>query len=55
LFPIESSVKEIVKHWVRVFSGFDKVEVKALERILEQKQRCDYKFLVFNQAIPFDF
>ncbi|XP_050288244.1 sister chromatid cohesion protein PDS5 homolog A isoform X1 [Quercus robur] len=39
LFPIESSVKDIVKHWVRVFSGFDKVEVKALERILEQKQR----------------
>lgn len=39
LFPIESLVKDIVKHWVRVFSGFDKVEVKALERVLEQKQR----------------
>ncbi|GAV59827.1 hypothetical protein CFOL_v3_03358 [Cephalotus follicularis] len=39
LFPTEFSIKEKVKHWVRVFSGFDKVEVKALERILEQKQR----------------
>ncbi|XP_062162943.1 sister chromatid cohesion protein PDS5 homolog A [Alnus glutinosa] len=39
LFPIESSVKDKVKHWVRIFSGFDKVEVKALEKILEQKQR----------------
>jgi sister-chromatid-cohesion protein PDS5 len=39
LFPIESSVKDKVKHWVRIFSGFDKVEVRALEKILEQKQR----------------
>ncbi|KAG6641941.1 sister chromatid cohesion protein PDS5 homolog B-like [Carya illinoinensis] len=39
LFPTESSIKDKVQHWVRVFSGFDKVEVKALEKILEQKQR----------------
>lgn len=39
LFPIEFSIKDKVQHWVRVFSGFDKVEVKALEKILEQKQR----------------
>lgn len=39
LFPTEFSIKDKVKHWVRVFSGFDKVEVKALEKILEQKQR----------------
>ncbi|GMY36602.1 sister chromatid cohesion protein PDS5 homolog A isoform X4 [Fagus crenata] len=54
LFPIESSVKEIVKHWVRVFSGFDKVEVKALERILEQKQRLQQemqRYLSLRQMI----
>ncbi|XP_035545747.1 sister chromatid cohesion protein PDS5 homolog A isoform X2 [Juglans regia] len=39
LFPIEMSIKDRVRHWVRVFSGFDKVEVKSLEKILEQKQR----------------
>ncbi|GMP73504.1 hypothetical protein CsSME_00031242 [Camellia sinensis var. sinensis] len=39
LFPIEFSVKQKVGNWVRLFSGFDKVEVKALEKILEQKQR----------------
>ncbi|XP_004293403.1 PREDICTED: sister chromatid cohesion protein PDS5 homolog A [Fragaria vesca subsp. vesca] len=39
LFPTEFSIKDKVKHWVRVFSVFDKVEVKALEKILEQKQR----------------
>ncbi|XP_051133719.1 sister chromatid cohesion protein PDS5 homolog A [Andrographis paniculata] len=39
LFPADFSVKDKVKVWLRVFSGFDKVEVKALEKILEQKQR----------------
>lgn len=39
LFPDGFSVKEKVENWIRVFSGFDKVEVKALEKILEQKQR----------------
>ncbi|KAL5769361.1 hypothetical protein ACOSQ2_016144 [Xanthoceras sorbifolium] len=39
LFPTEFSVKDRVRHWVRVFSGFDRVEMKALEKILEQKQR----------------
>ncbi|XP_040362062.1 sister chromatid cohesion protein PDS5 homolog B isoform X1 [Rosa chinensis] len=39
LFPTDFSTKDKVKHWVRVFSVFDKVEVKALEKILEQKQR----------------
>ncbi|XWS18109.1 hypothetical protein CRYUN_Cryun32bG0013400 [Craigia yunnanensis] len=39
LFPTEFSVKDKVRCWIRVFSGFDKIEVKALERILEQKQR----------------
>ncbi|XP_048323371.1 sister chromatid cohesion protein PDS5 homolog A [Ziziphus jujuba] len=39
LFPTDFAIKDKVQHWVRVFSGFDKVEVKALEKILEQKQR----------------
>ncbi|KAK6932870.1 hypothetical protein RJ641_002494 [Dillenia turbinata] len=39
LFPSEFSVKDMVKCWVRFFSGFEKVEVKALEKILDQKQR----------------
>ncbi|KAK3010031.1 hypothetical protein RJ639_010994, partial [Escallonia herrerae] len=39
LFPTEFSVKDKVGSWVRIFSGFDKVEVKALQKILEQKQR----------------
>ncbi|KAI4365017.1 hypothetical protein MLD38_021039 [Melastoma candidum] len=39
LYPCDMSVKEKVKCWVRFFMRFDVVEVKALERILEQKQR----------------
>ncbi|KAG4182794.1 hypothetical protein ERO13_A09G067800v2 [Gossypium hirsutum] len=39
LFPTGFSIKDKVKCWIRVFSGFDKIEVKALERMLEQKQR----------------
>lgn len=67
LFPIEFSIKDKVKHWVRVFSGFDKVEVKALEKLLEQKQRfvsnvvltvglsvgsfVNFNFCVFDQFV----
>ncbi|KAK9057901.1 hypothetical protein SSX86_022740 [Deinandra increscens subsp. villosa] len=39
LFPAGFSVKDKVRMWVRLFSKFDKVEIKALEKILEQKQR----------------
>ncbi|XP_078443131.1 binding protein isoform X2 [Wolffia australiana] len=39
LFPPEFTVKERAKHWVKIFSGFDKTEVKALEQILTQKRR----------------
>ena len=39
LFPPEISTNDIVKRWIEIFSGFGKVEVKALEKILEQKQR----------------
>ncbi|XP_058753154.1 sister chromatid cohesion protein PDS5 homolog A-like isoform X1 [Vicia villosa] len=52
LFPVEFSISDIVKHWVGIFSGFDKVEVKALEKILEQKQRLQQemqKYLSIRQ------
>ncbi|OMO76990.1 Armadillo-like helical [Corchorus capsularis] len=52
LFPTGFSVKDKVKCWIRVFSGFDKIEVKALERILEQKQRLQQemqRYLSFRQ------
>ncbi|CAH1423707.1 unnamed protein product [Lactuca virosa] len=39
LFPVELSVKDKVKNWVKLFSKFDKVEVNALEKILEERQR----------------
>ncbi|KAL2341418.1 hypothetical protein Fmac_009358 [Flemingia macrophylla] len=53
LFPSEFSINDIVKHWVEIFSGFDKVEVKALEKILEQKQRLQeemQKYLALRQT-----
>lgn len=40
LFPSDFSVRDKVKHWIQIFSGFDKVETKAFEKILEQRQRC---------------
>ncbi|KAI3698227.1 hypothetical protein L6452_31340 [Arctium lappa] len=52
LFPAEFSVRDKVRNWVRLFSKFDKVEVKALEKILEQKQRLQLelqKYLSFRQ------
>ncbi|EPS67178.1 hypothetical protein M569_07597, partial [Genlisea aurea] len=39
LYPSKFSVKDKVENWVKAFSRFEKVEVKALEKILEQKQR----------------
>ncbi|KAG7536034.1 Armadillo-type fold [Arabidopsis suecica] len=39
LFPSDFSVRDKVKHWIQIFSGFDKVETKAFEKILEQRQR----------------
>ncbi|KAF5176968.1 Sister chromatid cohesion protein pds5-like protein, partial [Thalictrum thalictroides] len=52
LFPIECTIKDKVKHWVTLFTGFDKVEAKALEKILEQKQRLQQemqKYLSLRQ------
>ncbi|KAL8214756.1 hypothetical protein R6Q57_004205 [Mikania cordata] len=42
LFPAGFSVNDKVRTWVRLFSKFDKVEIKALEKILEQKQRTTF-------------
>ncbi|CAN0890858.1 Sister chromatid cohesion protein PDS5 homolog A [Linum grandiflorum] len=39
LFPSDLLVKDRVMLWVRIFATFDKVEVKALEKLLEQKLR----------------
>ncbi|KAK4398821.1 Sister chromatid cohesion protein PDS5 [Sesamum angolense] len=53
LFPSDFSVKDKVASWIRIFSGFDKVEVKALEKILEQKQRLQQemqKYLSLRQS-----
>ncbi|KAH6775849.1 binding protein [Perilla frutescens var. hirtella] len=52
LFPDDFSVRDKVKKWVRIFSGFDKIEVTALEKILEQKQRLQQemqKYLFLRQ------
>lgn len=52
LFPTDFPVKDKVKKWVCIFSGFDKGEVKALEKILEQKQRLQLelqKYLPLKQ------
>ncbi|KAL3584982.1 hypothetical protein D5086_011849 [Populus alba] len=45
LFPTECAAEDRSKHWVRVFSVLDRVEVKALEKILEQKQRLQQEIL----------
>ncbi|XP_076934449.1 sister chromatid cohesion protein PDS5 homolog A-like, partial [Bidens hawaiensis] len=47
LFPAEFSVKDKVKKWVKLFSTFDEVEVKALEKILEQKQRLRQELHIY--------
>ncbi|GMI64562.1 hypothetical protein like AT5G47690 [Hibiscus trionum] len=52
LFPIGFSIKDKIKFWIRVFSVFDKIEVKALGRMLELKQRFQkemQKYLFLRQ------
>ncbi|XP_034898204.1 sister chromatid cohesion protein PDS5 homolog A isoform X1 [Populus alba] len=53
LFQTEFAVKDRCKYWVRIFSVIDKVEVKALEKILEQKQRLQQemqRYLLLRQS-----
>ncbi|KAG0495215.1 hypothetical protein HPP92_006209 [Vanilla planifolia] len=44
LLPFDLSIRNRVKHWIKAFSTFDKVETKALEQILMQKQRLQQEF-----------
>lgn len=53
LFPRDSTITERVKSCVMFFSTFDKVEVKALQQILLQKQRLQQelqKYLTLRQT-----
>ena len=52
LFPAQFSINDMVKRWVGIFSGFDKVEVKALEKILEQKQRYAMFYFLIHLLAP---
>ncbi|XP_022877905.1 sister chromatid cohesion protein PDS5 homolog A-B-like isoform X3 [Olea europaea var. sylvestris] len=47
LFPTDFPVKDKVTNWVRIFCGFDKIEVRALEKMLEHKQRLQQEFLKY--------
>ncbi|KAJ1259018.1 hypothetical protein BS78_10G121300 [Paspalum vaginatum] len=47
LFPPELPMKGRVKHWVSAVTHFDKVEIKALEQILLQKQRLQQEMLKY--------
>ncbi|AQK83804.1 binding, partial [Zea mays] len=47
LFPPEFPMKGRVKHWVTAATYFDKVEMKALEQILLQKQRLQQEMMKY--------
>ncbi|KAF8108398.1 hypothetical protein N665_0109s0023 [Sinapis alba] len=52
LFPSDFSIRDRVKHWIEIFSGFENAETKAFEKILEQRQRVQQemqKYLSFKQ------
>ncbi|ESQ39921.1 hypothetical protein EUTSA_v10000739mg [Eutrema salsugineum] len=52
LFPSDFSVRDKVKLWIGIFSGFDNVETKAFEKIMEQRQRIQQemqRYLSFKQ------
>ncbi|XP_020598033.1 sister chromatid cohesion protein PDS5 homolog A [Phalaenopsis equestris] len=58
LFSHDLTIRDRVKHWIKVFSTFDKVELKALEQILLQKQRLQQefqKYLTLRQTQQDDF
>ncbi|KAL8137333.1 hypothetical protein V2J09_003334 [Rumex salicifolius] len=53
MFPADFTIKHRVRQWIRILPGLDKVEVKGLEKILEQKQRLQQemqKYLTFKQT-----
>ncbi|KAJ7523458.1 hypothetical protein O6H91_18G050900 [Diphasiastrum complanatum] len=47
LFHSELPVEERVKHWIAMFSNFDKNDKKALERVLSQKKRLQQEMQIF--------
>jgi sister chromatid cohesion protein PDS5 len=49
-FPGEFSIQDRAKHWVKSFSSFDKMETKALEQILLQKQRFVFTRIAFTDV-----
>ncbi|GAB2242606.1 hypothetical protein Droror1_Dr00019381 [Drosera rotundifolia] len=51
LFPSEFAVQDLVNQRVKIFSGLDKVEVKAMEKILEQKQCIPVTMEVKSQRL----
>ena len=57
LFPINFPMVERKKCWTSLFSAFDENDVKALERILQQKQRFHIEmqdYLWFQQKLEDD-
>ncbi|GMH26851.1 hypothetical protein Nepgr_028694 [Nepenthes gracilis] len=53
LFPSKIKIKDLVNQWIRIFSALEKAEVKALENIMEQKQRLQQemrKYLSLKQT-----
>ncbi|CAI0440273.1 unnamed protein product [Linum tenue] len=52
LFPSELSTKDRVMLWVRIFCTFDKVEVKALEKLMEQKLRLQQEMQRYISLRP---
>ncbi|CAH2046001.1 unnamed protein product [Thlaspi arvense] len=53
LFPSDFSVRDKVKRWIEIFSGFDNAETKAFEKIMEQRQRIQQemqRYLSFKQT-----
>eukprot|EP01018_Ginkgo_biloba_P018620 Gb_23673 [translate_table: standard] len=47
LFPIQLPVAERTQHWIVMFSVFSPTDIKALERILTQKQRLQQEIQVY--------
>lgn len=47
LFPVQLPVDERTQHWILMFSVFCSTDIKALERILSQKQRLQQEMQLY--------
>jgi len=47
LFPVQLPVDERTQHWILMFAVFGSTDIKALERILSQKQRLQQEMKVY--------